>query len=120
MRIIESVCACVSLCVWVCVSLCVCVCHCVCMRETAQEKSVTSDVMFQYLPVMMALGSVCVFCMCHFQTTQDEAAVLWLEEIQSTVDHANSNAEEGLRREYLLKVCTELSTGISPGYRPPS
>ena len=62
---------------------------------------------------------MCLY-VCHFQTTQDEAAVLWLEEIQSTVDHANSNAEEGLRREYFLKVCSELSTGISPGYRPPS
>ncbi|KAL8562627.1 hypothetical protein ACOMHN_011199 [Nucella lapillus] len=31
------------------------------------------------------------------EKTQDEAAVLWLEEIQSAVDHANSNAEEGLK-----------------------
>ncbi|XP_076443787.1 ras GTPase-activating-like protein IQGAP1 isoform X2 [Babylonia areolata] len=31
------------------------------------------------------------------ENTQDDAAVLWLEEIQSTVDHANSNAEEGLK-----------------------
>ena len=45
------------------------------MRETAQEKSVTSDVILQSLPVMMESGLVCVFCMCHFQTTQDEAAV---------------------------------------------
>ena len=51
------------------------VCHCVCMRETAQEKSVTSDVILQSLPVMMESGLVCVFCMCHFQTTRDEAAV---------------------------------------------
>lgn len=31
------------------------------------------------------------------QKTNDEAAVLWLKEIQSTVDQANKNAEEGLK-----------------------
>ncbi|XP_025077670.1 ras GTPase-activating-like protein IQGAP1 isoform X2 [Pomacea canaliculata] len=30
------------------------------------------------------------------ETTKDEAAVLWLEEIQAAVDKGNSNAEEGL------------------------
>ena len=50
--------------------------------------------------------------MCGFQTTEDEAAVLWLEEIQSTVDHANSNAEEGLRGEYLITFFSDLYKNV--------
>ncbi|XP_070211492.1 ras GTPase-activating-like protein IQGAP1 isoform X2 [Littorina saxatilis] len=41
------------------------------------------------------------------ENTKDEAAVLWLEEIQSTVDHANSNAEEGVKMSKGIQAANE-------------
>lgn len=41
------------------------------------------------------------------ETTKDDAAVLWLEEIQAAVDHANSNAEEGLKMSRGVQAINE-------------
>nr|KAG5685671.1 hypothetical protein BaRGS_014478 [Batillaria attramentaria] len=41
------------------------------------------------------------------EATKDDAAVLWLEEIQAAVDHANNNAEEGLKMSRGVQAINE-------------
>ena len=50
------------------------------------------------------------------QDDQDEAAVLWLEEIQQAVDKANANRVEGLKSESLSDSGTFFKKDSWPCY----
>lgn len=58
--------------------------------------------LFYFEKIAILFSSCCVyfFSLCSLQDTQDETAVLWLDEIQDGIHRANKDTEESERCRY--------------------
>lgn len=70
----------------------------------------TSDTLFLMLRMLSSSYSL--------QDTQDETAVLWLDEIQDGIQKANKDTEESQRCKYCGKYCGSMP--LSTKYLSPN